>query len=209
LPLTGHIDRGAGDAHPAEMWRHQSWRFQPWQATATVLAHFGPTGARARKAYRAFVAAGLPLGRRPALQGGGLVRSLGGWQVVAALRRGREAYQGDERVLGSSAFVADLQRRLAAADPAPGARWTLAALIARVCQHVGLAPEQLTGRGRRPGAVTARAGIAYLWVEVLGHAGRPLAPSLGVQPAAIPKAAQRGAAGAARWRQLLHGPQES
>src|SRR5574342_538251 len=72
-----------------------------WQETRPVLAQFGPTPARARQAYRAFVAAGLPQGRRPELQGGGLIRSLGGWQAVATLRRGREAYRGDERVLGS------------------------------------------------------------------------------------------------------------
>ena len=37
---------------------------RPWQETTTILAHFGRTGARGRRAYRAFVAAGLPLGRR-------------------------------------------------------------------------------------------------------------------------------------------------
>lgn len=47
----------------------------------------------------------VPAGRRPELQGGGLVRSLGGWAAVRALRRGREAYLGDERVLGSPGFV--------------------------------------------------------------------------------------------------------
>ena len=75
---------------------------RPWQDTQTILTQFGPTPARARRAYRAFLAAGLPQGRRPELQGGGLLRSLGGWQAVAALRRGREAYCGDERILGRS-----------------------------------------------------------------------------------------------------------
>ena len=40
--------------------------------------------------------------RRPDLMGGGLYRSR---RAVADLRRGREAYRSDERVLGSSAFV--------------------------------------------------------------------------------------------------------
>ncbi len=43
---------------------------RPWQATPGVLGHFGPSRRRARQAYRAFVAAGLPQGRRPDLQGG-------------------------------------------------------------------------------------------------------------------------------------------
>jgi hypothetical protein len=91
----------------------------------------------------------------------------------------------------------------------PSTRFPLERLIAGVCQSVGLTPTQLAGGGRNPAAVDARAGIAYLWVEVLGRAGRPLAPLLGVRPAAIPKAAQRGAATAPRWRTLLQKLQES
>ena len=43
---------------------------RPWQDTRTILRQFGPTPARARTAYRAFVAAGVPRGRRPEFQGG-------------------------------------------------------------------------------------------------------------------------------------------
>ena len=96
---------------------------RPWQATATILAPFGPTTTRARHAYRGFVAAGVPQGRRPALQGGGLIRSLGGWAAVQALRRGREASLGDARVLGSTEFVAALQRAADAAAPARAPAW--------------------------------------------------------------------------------------
>jgi hypothetical protein len=174
-----------------------------WQATQTILAQFGPTLRRARAGYRAFVAAGLPQGRRPELQGGGLRRSLGGWQAVAALRRGREAYLGDERILGSSAFVAQLQR----AAEAPGARprLSLEALAARVCRQVGLPPGHLAAGTRRPAASRARAGIAYLWTEVLGHPGRPLAPVLGVRPQAVYQAAARGRTARAAWEALLKG----
>ncbi len=175
---------------------------RPWQATQTVLGHFGPRR-RARHAYRAFVAEGIPRGRRPDLQGGGLLRSLGGWAVVQRLRRGREAYTGDERVLGSSEFVEALRRTVEAAE-APRRPWrALEPLLARVCRHVGLPREALGGGGRRLAVQQARAGLAYLWVEVLGHPGRPLAPVLGVQPAAIPKAARRGAKQAHVWRRLL------
>lgn len=109
-----------------------------WQATAAVLQQFGPTPARARRAYHAFVVAGMSQGRRPDLQGGGLVRSLGGWAAVTSLRRGREAYGGDERILGSPAFV-DRCRREAAieADPPPGTRPGLPDLLTRVCRVTG------------------------------------------------------------------------
>jgi REP element-mobilizing transposase RayT len=175
---------------------------RPWQDTATILRQFSATPRRAVAAYRTFVAAGLPQGRRPELQGGGLLRSHGGWVGVTALRRGREAFQGDERILGSSAFVEGYRRTVAAGSPPPR-RVSLDALSTRVCRHVGLPRTALTGGGRTPALVRARAGLAYLWVEVLGHAGRLLAPVLGVHPSAIPKAARRGATTAGEWRRLL------
>src|SRR5512139_2132182 len=104
---------------------------RPWQDTTTILGQFGPTRARAIRAYRAFVAEGIPHGRRPDLQGGGLLRSHGGWAAVAALRRGREAYQGDERILGSSAFVEGYRRAAATASLTPP-RLTLGMILARV-----------------------------------------------------------------------------
>jgi len=180
---------------------------RPWQATAPILARFGRSRRRAVAAYRAFVAAGLAHGRRPVLQGGGLLRSHGGWAAVAALRRGREAYQGDERILGNSAFVEGYRRAVATAPTPP--RLALAALIARVCRHVGVPPTALAGGGRNPTLTRARAGIAYLWVDVLGRPGRALAPDLGVHPSAIPKAARRGALAAAEWHSLLSHGKES
>jgi len=53
------------------------------------------------------------------------------------------------------------------------------------------------------GPTRARAGIAYLWVEVLGHAGRPLAASLGVRPQSVYRAAMRGREEGNEWRRLL------
>ena len=176
---------------------------RPWQDTRTILAQFGRTGPRARHAYRAFVAAGIPQGRRPELQGGGLLRSLGGWEVAKTLRRGREAYLGDERVLGSPAFVAALQRTADATAPARAPRVTLDTVITRVCRHLGLTPDALTGGGRRAAVQRARAGIAYLWVEVLGHPARPLAQSLGVSPQAVYQAVARGRETRTEWEGLL------
>ena len=149
------------------------------------------------------MAEGLPQGRRPDLQGGGLLRSQGGWAAVTALRRGREAYQGDERVLGSSAFVDQLQHALAASAPvhAPGSG--LDDLIRRVCRQVGLAPAGLRAGGRHRGVARARAGIAYLWVAVGGHPARPLAAHLGVSPQAVYQAVARGQKDRRVWERLL------
>ena len=147
--------------------------------------------------------AGLPQGRRPELQGGGLLRSLGGWQAVTQLRRGREAYLGDERILGGTEFVEQLRRTVAERGPTLHPRLTLDVLIACVCRHVGLPPAHLAAGNRRPAASRARAGIAYLWTTVLGHPGRPLAPVLGIRPQNVYRAAAQGQAAGAEWERLL------
>jgi hypothetical protein len=43
-------------------------------------------------------------GRHPELVGGGLIRSLGGWSAVKALRRTGNRELSDERILGSGGF---------------------------------------------------------------------------------------------------------
>jgi REP element-mobilizing transposase RayT len=176
---------------------------RPWQTTEEILGQFGRDPRRARRAYREFVAAGLPQGRRPEFQGGGLLRSHGGWVAVAALRRGREAYLGDERVLGSSEFVEHLRRTVEDSSKAAPRRLTLDTLVARVCRQVGILPEHLGEGSRRSAVSRARDGIAYLWVEVLGHPGRPLAPLLGVRPQAVYQAVTRGRQARPEWERLL------
>jgi REP element-mobilizing transposase RayT len=175
----------------------------PWQDTGSILGGFAPRPGRARLAYRAFVGAGLRQGRRPELQGGGLVRSLGGWAAVQALRRGREHYAADERVLGSPAFVEALQRELAARPTERRPTVSLATLVARVCATVHLPPTALQEGSRRTVVCRAREGIAYLALEVLGYPAPRLVALLGVRPPSIHRAAQRGRAERTRWDRVL------
>ena len=84
-----------------------------WQSSEYVLKIFGAKVSDARRSYRAFVQKGIAAGRRPELTGGGLIRSLGGWQQVKALRKAGIRFKGDERILGDSEFV---EQVLKAAD---------------------------------------------------------------------------------------------
>ncbi len=176
---------------------------RPWQETATILAQFGPTVARARRAYRAFVVAGVSQGRRPEYQGGGLVRSVGGWAELVALRRAKEAVAGDARVLDGGDFVERLWREADRPQPPQAPRLALATLVARVCRQTGIAPEELAGGGRRPAVTRTRDGIAHLWVGTLRQSGRRLAPVLGIAPQSVYRAAARGATRAVEWARLL------
>jgi len=177
-----------------------------WQDTAAVLGQFGTTRGRARREYLRFVEAGMNQGQRVELQGGGLLRSAGGWEAVQELRRGREQYAGDERVLGSSAFVERLRQDLSAsAVPEGRARrrsFSEEGLIKHVCQAVGVAVGALQGGSRRAAVSRARAGIAYLWVEWLGHSGVTIARAMGMHPVTIYEAARRGRHEAAYWEHV-------
>jgi hypothetical protein len=176
---------------------------RPWQDTRTILRQFGPTPARARVAYRTFVAAGVPRGHRPEFQGGGLLRSQGGWAAVAALRRGREAYGGDERILGSTAFVEAMRQAVQRAAPGRAPRMALPALVARICRATGISLATLQQGSRRARVARARAGIAYLAIERYGYPGVALRDWLDVGAPSIVKAAQRGRAAHTHWDPLL------
>ena len=70
-----------------------------WQNRKYVLSYFGG-GRRGRSNYFKFMEEGLSLGRKPELVGGGLIRSLGGWSPVLALRKRGEKQAFDQRILG-------------------------------------------------------------------------------------------------------------
>ncbi len=180
---------------------------RPWQATDDVLARFALATRRARSQYRAFVAEGISLGRRPELQGGGLVRSLGGWEAVRELRRGREAYTGDERILGSSDFVEEIRREVeerARHEMESRRRCvTLPTLAERIGESLGIPPDCLLGPSRGPAAARARHILAYVWVERLGQRASELARVLGQTRGNISHAVKRGEEAARPWKELL------
>ena len=68
---------------------------------------------------------------------------MGGWEAVGTLRRGREAYRSDERILGGPAFGATLLEAVEA-GPSPGrAAW-------RVTQDTLIATVPSTRTSPRP-----------------------------------------------------------
>jgi hypothetical protein len=71
---------------------------------------FGRRLSSARSAYRSFVEKAVAVGRRPELTGGGLIRSVGGWDALKMLGKGKGHLKGDERILGDSDFVEAVSR---------------------------------------------------------------------------------------------------
>jgi REP element-mobilizing transposase RayT len=168
---------------------------RPWQAIGEVLEQYGPTRHRARRAYRAFVAEGVAQGRRPDLEGGGFVRSAGGWAAVASLRRGREHGLSDERILGSGDFVETVYRQLIPRQPTiPNARAAaiLPALIARCSSAWGVDAEEVRAGCRRHRVAQVRAVAGYLGTSCLGLSAIALAHAMGVTGSAIRAGVGRG-----------------
>jgi putative transposase len=79
-----------------------------WQNTDGVLRLFSDNLTDARKQYRQFVEKGLAMGRRYDLTGGGLIRSIGGWSQVVAMRHQNVFHKSDERILGDGEFVSQV-----------------------------------------------------------------------------------------------------
>jgi len=151
----------------------------------------------------------VPLGRRPELIGGGLVRSVGGWEAAREVRRGREAFVSDERVLGSSKFVEGLKRALAR-DPARGSPSgppiTLESLVRTVAASCCVSPSAVLSNGRYRSCCKARDGISFLWLDVLSGRTDELVRIFRRPTRSISRFAARGRRCGETWRALLASP---
>ena len=85
---------------------------KPWHDTEYVLSRFGNEFFQSISQYKEFISAGLMQNRKENLNGGGLHRSIGGWEKVTAVVKGREMWASDERILGSSGFVLEILTEL-------------------------------------------------------------------------------------------------
>lgn len=155
----------------------------PWQETEYVLSHFGQNH-NGRANYLQFVKEGAGQGRRPELVGGGLIRSLGGWSQVLALRRKDQKAAHDQRILGDSDFVQDVttglddlvKRNLRLS----GRRIDANGLAARVCRQYKISLGELCSGSRRQSVVQARTVLSWIAVRELGYSGAEVARYLGV-----------------------------
>jgi hypothetical protein len=173
-----------------------------WQDDNYVLGYFGKKTVRARKAYLYYVRAGVAMGRRPDLVGGGLIRSLGGWAEVKKLRRkGMDRIKGDERILGDSDFVMAV---LSQANERYERHYELKQQgydMVRVAQRVGqlyeLDTADIFNKGRHKKRADARGLFCFWCTAELGLSQTELARKLQMTVSGIGYAVRRGEAIAA------------
>ena len=185
------LDRYSYSGHSALMGKKK----REWQEVAYVLGFFGRRIGEARKGYVSYVREGIPLGRRPELVGGGLIRSLGGWDEVKKMT-GQDRIKSDQRILGESEFVSDV---LSESEGQFSRKYKLKSLgydfekvVDRISLLFQVEKDYITGRGRQKDRVQARDLLCYWTVVELGMPMVDLARKFDMTPGAVSYAVQRG-----------------
>ena len=167
-----------------------------WQDTEHVLAFFAQDIAEARRAYLAYMEEGLLQGRRKELVGGGLVRSLGGWE--GAKEAGREHGMSDERILGEPDFVETI---LSEAGEALNRRYALLAsgydlqkIAERAALLMGIEASEIFSPGRQKKKSQARSLVCFWAARELGISLTELARVFAMSIPGIGYAVGRGEA---------------
>jgi hypothetical protein len=114
---------------------------------------------------------------------------------VAALRRGREHWAADERILGSGAFVETVLRDVGPSKTAwarPNALAALPFLLERCAELWGVGLIELQHGSRRRRVAQARAVAASLAVVQLGLPAALVARELAVTPAVVRRGVEKG-----------------
>ena len=185
------LDRYRWSGHGVLMDRFEN----VWQDRGYVLKWFGKTEGEARDAYRNHVKKAVGEGRRPELVGGGLIRSMGGWSAVKAIRRTGERELSDDRILGSGQFVEriikEAEARIKYQLPVKDNHQKADELIDSMCKNGNVSIEELTGGSRRRKVTKVRNLIAIELVKGHGVALAEIARRVGVSTSAISKIINR------------------
>jgi len=158
-----------------------------------VLLHFAETKKVARRKYRQFVKSGIDQGKRPELQGGGLVRSSGGNKAGLLGRKKEEREKGDARILGGGDFVNEALRK-AGEDWEKGKRkkMPLEQLIKAVASHFEVEEGDLKSSCKKKPVVEAKSAFGYLAIKKMAYSGREVGNFLNMRSYSAIRRAQEG-----------------
>ena len=133
-------------------------------------------------------------GRRSELAGGGLIRSLGGWEEVK--KRGRDRVKGDERILGDSDFVMHVlkmaEEKFTRSYELKSQGYDLDSIERRVCEIYGIDADDIYSKSRQKVRAEARGLYCYWAVKELGYELTTIAKRLGMSVPGVGYAVRRG-----------------
>ena len=166
-----------------------------WQDRRFVLKWFGRHERDAKKAYREFVQKGIAFGKRPELTGGGLIRSMGGWSIVKAMRTSGFMEESDARILGSGEFVSELikhaEEKVKYQLPAMELQKIISAEIEIQCKKQKVAVALLQSGSRRPPLPKLRRVIALKLINEYGVSLAETARRLGISTSGVAQILRR------------------
>jgi hypothetical protein len=182
-PYTGHS--AITGKHPRD-----------WQDRDSVLAYFGKDVKQARRHYLTFIQKGIDEGIRTDLTGGGLIRSLGGWEEIRQHRNDR--IKSDQRILGSSDFVmkilAEKQESFHRSYALKQKGHTLEELKEKAARLFSLRSKDLAVKTKEKPYVNARSILCYWAVSELNISITEMARRLNVTQPAASQMVKRGRA---------------
>ena len=186
------LDRYAYCGHSAVMGKLKN----NWQDVDGVLRLFGKNVSQARHGYKSFVHKGLDQGRRDDLTGGGLVRSVGGWEGLSAMRIAKIWQKSDERILGDGDFVEQVlsstQERLEHKYSLQARGIDLDKVVDRVCDLLNLEQTDIWTPGKERYRVQARSLLCFWASSELKISQTELGRRFKLTPAAISLCVKRG-----------------
>ncbi|MBN2032656.1 MAG: transposase [Deltaproteobacteria bacterium] len=187
------LDRYSYCGHSAVMGRKK----RQWQETQYVLGFFGKRIAEARREYGLYVKKGIPMGRRPELVGGGLIRSLGGWDEVKKMRySGQDRIKSDQRILGDGDFVMEVfsesEENFSRKYRLKSRGLNFEKVVQKVASLFHVEEAYMIGKGRQRDRVGARDLLCYWCAVELEIPMADLARRLNLTLAAVSVAVKRG-----------------
>jgi putative transposase len=193
VPDISHLNRYKYSGHSVMMGKRESG----WMDWKYVLSSFGKTVREARGRYLSYVKEGMRLGRRPELVGGGLIRSLGGWEAAKKRRtETQERVKGDQRILGDSDFVlgvlAESGETFERHYEMKRLGYDLDKIESRVCEIFRIEKGAIFSKSRVKVKADARAVFCYWAVGELGYGLRELGRKLGMTQPGVGYAVTRG-----------------
>ena len=185
------LDRYRWSGHAVLMGRIE----RDWQDRDYVLKWFDKKERVAKAAYRNYVQKAVGEGRRPELVGGGLVRSMGGWSVVKAMRRSKERELSDDQILDDDEFVEriikEAEEKIRFQLPVSEELQKIDELMTQICKDERVSIEELKGGSRRQEISEVRKRIAIELVQRHGVALAEVARRIGVSTSAVSKILKR------------------
>jgi putative transposase len=163
-----------------------------WMDTGYVLAQFGDNRRKALWQYRKFMTEEAGQGQ---FTGGGLIRSMGGWSQVLAMRRRGQKEEFDERILGGGDFVNNILKKIEERElrqlKLKRAGRNIQNIIEEECRKQEISITELQRGIKRRKVSDTRAVIGLRSREELGLSAAEIARHVGVNTSGITRAIER------------------